>query len=175
MKVREVMTFNPVCCLPSDTAQSVAQIMRDNNVGSVPVVSDHESRKLVGMITDRDICCSIVAAGFDPKTVSIEEHVHANPVTCRDGENLDKCERAMQENQIRRIPVVDGNGVVIGIVSQADLALKDKPEKFRKLSPRSPSRKRSKDRQQPRKRGHCARCRRQSETLGCSLRRSDGG
>lgn len=132
MKVREAMTFNPICCLPSDTAQSVAQMLRDNDVGSVPVVSDHQSRKLVGMITDRDICCSIVAAGLDTKTVAIEDYVHTNPVTCRDGENLDKCERAMQEKQIRRIPVVDGNGTVIGIVSQADLALKDKPEKVSK-------------------------------------------
>ncbi len=132
MKVREVMTVNPVCCLASDTAQKVAQIMRDNNVGSVPVVADEQSRTLIGMITDRDICCSIVAVGLDPKTASIEEHVHANPVTCRDGENLDKCERAMQENQIRRIPVVDGDGTVIGIVAQADLALKDKPEKISK-------------------------------------------
>jgi CBS domain-containing protein len=132
MKVREAMTANPVCCLPSDTAQKVAQILRDNNVGSVPVVSDQQSRKLVGMITDRDICCSIVAAGFDTKSTTIEEYLHANPVTCRDGENLDKCERAMQENQIRRIPVIDGNGAVIGIVSQADLALKDNPDKISK-------------------------------------------
>ncbi len=132
MKVREVMTSDPICCLPSDTAQKVAQIMRDNNVGSVPVVADQDSKTLVGMITDRDICCSIVAAGLDAKTATIEEHVHANPITCRDGENLDKCERAMQENQIRRIPVVDGNGACVGIVSQADLALKDTPEKVSK-------------------------------------------
>jgi CBS domain-containing protein len=132
MKIREVMTFNPICCLSSDTAQKVAQILRDNNVGSVPVVADEQSRKLVGMITDRDICCSIVAAGFDTKTITIEDFVHTNPVTCRDGENLDKCERAMQQKQIRRIPVIDGDGAVIGIVSQADLALKDKPEKVSK-------------------------------------------
>jgi CBS domain-containing protein len=132
MKVREAMTFNPICCIPSDTAQNVAQMLRDNNVGSVPVVSDKQSRKLVGIITDRDICCSIVAAGFDTNTITIEEYMHSNTVTCRDGENLDKCERAMQEKQIRRIPVVDGNGIVIGIVSQADLALKDNPEKVSK-------------------------------------------
>ena len=132
MKVREVMTSDPICCLPSDTAQKVAQIMRDNTVGAVPVVADQDSKTLVGMITDRDICCLIVATGHDAKTVTIEEFVHANPVTCRDGENLDKCERAMQENQIRRIPVIDGNGACIGIVAQADLALKDKPEKVSK-------------------------------------------
>lgn len=132
MKVREVMTANPVCCLPTDNAQKVAQIMRDNNVGSVPVVADQESRKLVGMITDRDICCSIVAAGLDPKSVTIEKFMHTSPVSCRDGENLDKCERAMQENRVRRIPVVDGDGACIGIVAQADLALKDNPEKVSK-------------------------------------------
>lgn len=132
MKVREVMTSDPICCLPSDTAQKVAQIMRDHNIGSVPVVADQQSKTLMGMITDRDICCSIVAAGLDAKSVTIEEYVHTEPVTCRDGENLDKCERAMQENQIRRIPVVDGDGTVIGIVAQADLALKDKPEKVSK-------------------------------------------
>jgi CBS domain-containing protein len=132
MKVREVMTQNPTCCLASDTAQKVAQVMRDQNVGAVPVVADQQSRKLVGMITDRDICCLIVAAGVDGKTIPIERFMHRTPVTCRDGENLDKCEKAMQDYQLRRIPVVDGEGVCIGIVSQADLALKDKPEKVSK-------------------------------------------
>jgi len=132
MKVREVMTANPVCCLPSDTAQKVARVMCDQNVGSVPVVSDQQSHKLVGMITDRDLCCLVVAEGLDPKSVTIERFMHTSPVTCRDGENLDHCERAMQENQIRRIPVVDGNDAVIGIVAQADLALKEKPEKVSK-------------------------------------------
>jgi CBS domain-containing protein len=129
MKVREAMTTNPVCCLGTDKAQKVAQIMRDNNVGSIPVVSDHESRKLIGMITDRDLCVSVVAEGLDPKTVTIEKYVHTSPVTCRDGENLDKCEQAMQQHQVRRIPVVDAQNAVIGIIAQADLALKDKPEK----------------------------------------------
>ena len=55
MKVREVMTLGPICCLASDTAQRIAQIMRNHNVGSVPVVADHEFRKLVGMFTDRDL------------------------------------------------------------------------------------------------------------------------
>jgi len=132
MKIREVMTPNPVCCLPTDTAQRVAQVMRDQNVGSMPVVADMQSLKLIGMITDRDICCSLVAEGLDPKNTTIEKHISGELVTCRDGENLDKCERAMQGHQIRRIPVVDSDGRCIGIVSQADLALKDKPEKVSK-------------------------------------------
>ena len=126
------MTANPVCCLPEDKAHRVAQIMREQNVGSVPVVTDYESRKLVGMITDRDLCCTVVAEGLDPKNTQISRFVSTDIVTCRDGENLDNCERLMQEHQLRRIPVVDGDGNCIGIVAQADLAMKDKPEKVSK-------------------------------------------
>lgn len=129
MKIREIMSPNPVCCLPSDTAQQVAKIMCEHNIGSVPVVVDLQSRKLLGMITDRDLCCSVVAAGLNPRTTEIENFISAELVTCRDGENVDNCERAMQQHQVRRIPIVDGDDRVIGIVSQADLALKDKPEK----------------------------------------------
>jgi CBS domain-containing protein len=129
MKVREVMTPDPICCVPSDPAQKVAKIMCDQNVGSVPVVDDPQSRKLIGMITDRDLCCSVIAKGLEPKSTPIEKFITSNPVTCRDGENVEKCERAMQEHQIRRIPIVDSEGRCIGIVSQADLALKDKPVK----------------------------------------------
>lgn len=132
MKVREVMTHNPICCVPSDTAQKAAQVLRDQNIGVLPVVMDQQSRKLVGIITDRDICCSVVAAGLDPKSTTIDRHISVNPVSCRDGENLDNCERAMQQHQIRRIPVVDGENRCIGIVSQADLALREKPDKFSK-------------------------------------------
>jgi CBS domain-containing protein len=112
----------------TDSAQKVAGILCKQDVGSIPIVTDHESRKLIGIITDRDLCCSVVADGLDPHTTTIEKFVSLNPVVCREGENLDNCERLMQERQVRRIPIVDGDGRVIGIVSQADLALKDKPE-----------------------------------------------
>jgi len=132
MQVKEVMTPDPACCVPGDTAQNVAIIMCEHNVGSVPVVVDQQSRKLTGIITDRDLCCSIIAQGLDPKTTPIQQYMRQNPVACHDGENLDGCERAMQKHQIRRIPVVDADGRCIGIVSQADIALKEKPEKVSK-------------------------------------------
>jgi len=94
------MSRDPACCVLSDTAQTVAKILCDRNVGSMPVVADQQSRKLVGMITDRDLCC--------------------------DGQNIETCERLMQEHQVRRIPIVDAEDRVIGIVSQADLTLQDK-------------------------------------------------
>jgi len=128
MKVSEAMTPNPVCCVPSDSAQNVALALRDGDVGSMPVVDDRQSRKLVGMITDRDLCCSVLAQGLDAKSTTIQKFVSTNPVVSRDSDNLDSCERLMQEHQIRRIPVVDGEGRVIGIVSQADIALKATPE-----------------------------------------------
>jgi CBS domain-containing protein len=132
MKIREAMSPNPTCCLPSDSAQKVARMLCDHNVGALPVVDNQQTRRLLGMITDRDLCCSVVAQRLDPKTTSIEKFISLNPVTCRDGDNLEKCERAMQDHQIRRIPIVDGEGRCIGIVSQADLALKDRGEKVSK-------------------------------------------
>jgi CBS domain-containing protein len=132
MKIREAMSPNPICCLPTDSAQRVARTMCDHNVGSIPVVLDQDSRKLVGVITDRDLCCSVIANGLDPKSVTIEKFMTLNPVTCREGENLENCERLMQEHQIRRMPIVDADDHVIGILAQADLALKDNPERVSK-------------------------------------------
>jgi CBS domain-containing protein len=132
MKIREVMTPNPVCCVPSDSAQDVARIMRDRTVGAIPVVADQQTRQLVGMITDRDLCCSVIAEGLDAKMTAIEKFVALPPLASRDGENVETCERLMQEHQVRRIPIVDAERRVIGIVAQADLALKDKPERVSK-------------------------------------------
>jgi len=132
MKIRELMTPDPVCCTPEDSAQKVAKILRGQDIGSVPVVMDQSSRKLVGMITDRDLCCSIVAEGLDPANTKIDRLFSLNPVTCREGENINNCEQLMQEHQIRRIPIVDGEERCIGIVTQADLALKENAEKVSK-------------------------------------------
>lgn len=125
MNIREVMTSNPVCCLPEDTAQTVARMMCEADCGSIPVVTDRQSQKLTGIITDRDLCCSIIADGLDPVSTPIRKFMHENPVCCRPEEQIESAERAMQEHQVRRIPVVDDQGCCIGIVSQADIALKD--------------------------------------------------
>jgi CBS domain-containing protein len=96
---------------------------------------DFESYLVVsflGASPDRDLCCSIVAQGLDAKTTLIQKYVTLNPVTSRDGENVENCERLMQQHQVRRIPVVDAENRVIGIVAQADLALKDRPERVHK-------------------------------------------
>src|SRR6266700_2378832 len=79
MVVRDIMTPNPACCLPGGTAQAVARKMCENNVGSIPVIIDQESRKLTGIITDRDLWCSIVAKGLDPASTPIREHNASRP------------------------------------------------------------------------------------------------
>jgi len=132
VKIREIMSRDPACCVLSDSAQTVAKILCDRNIGSMPVVADQQSRKLVGMITDRDLCCSVIAQGLDPKTTQIEKLISFPPMSCRDGENVETCERLMQEHQVRRVPIVDAEDRVIGIVSQADLALHDKAERVSK-------------------------------------------
>jgi len=84
------------------------------------------------MLPDRDLCCSVIAQGLDPKTTKIEKFISLAPFNCRDGENIETCERLMQEQQVRRVPIVDAEDRVIGIVSQADLALHDKSERVSK-------------------------------------------
>jgi len=85
MKVKEIMSVNPAGCTPNDSAQKVAKMMCDLNVGSIPVVVDPQSRSLVGMITDRDLCCRVLAQGLDAKSTRIQEFVTYNPAICREG------------------------------------------------------------------------------------------
>jgi CBS domain-containing protein len=132
MRVKELMTRQPICCHPSDTAQTVAKILRDEDIGSMPVISDGDSERLEGIITDRDLCCAIVAQGLDPKTTPIEGYITRDLVTCRPEQSLDSCEKLMQTHRIRRILVVDQELRCIGILSQADLALSDESNRVHK-------------------------------------------
>jgi len=130
MKVQDVMSQHPICCRPTDTAQMVAQILRDQHIGSMPVVSDGDAKRVEGMITDRDLCCGIVAAGQDPRSTTIAAYISRNLVTCRPEQSLDSCERLMQVHQVRRILIVDGDMCCVGIISQADLARSEESGKL---------------------------------------------
>src|SRR5260370_25148853 len=107
MKVQEVMTQHPLCCRATDTAQVVAQILRDEDIGSIPVIEDGASKRLIGIITDRDLCCSIVVEGFDSKTTSIEAYVTRDPLTCIAHPSLYSCQKLMRMRLSPRILVVD--------------------------------------------------------------------
>src|SRR5262245_26619798 len=105
MRVKHVMTKDPKCCVPSDSAQRAASIMRDENAGIVPVVESAQSAKIVGVVTDRDLCMNVVAEGRDPGSVTVEQCMTSKVVTCTTNDSVDRVTELMKENQIRRIPV----------------------------------------------------------------------
>jgi CBS domain-containing protein len=120
-KSREIMTANPVACHPDDPIVHVADTMRREDIGSLPVVDAGEQR-LVGMVTDRDIVVKIVASGNDIRSATVKEAMTPNPVSVHEDDELDEAVQVMSRRQVRRLPVVDVNGKLTGIVSQADIA-----------------------------------------------------
>lgn len=118
----EIMTKHPVCCLPEDTAQQAAQLMQGEDVGPLPVVENYDTKRLVGILTDRDLVLKVVATGRNPSDTRIDELMTRNPVTCRPGDELQSTLDIMMYRQVRRVPVVDEQGVLAGIISQADIA-----------------------------------------------------
>lgn len=133
MNIESIMTKQPICCSPSDMVQKVAQMMRQHDVGAIPVVSDLVSKNLVGIITDRDLCISAMADGKDPRTTPIAGYFTKAVITCSPEDTLVACEQKMKEHRIRRIPVVDKQNSCVGIVVQADIARVDKPGSFQAL------------------------------------------
>src|SRR5205814_1220818 len=122
-RCREVMTGAPVCCLSTDTAARVAKFMKTENIGSVPICEDRQNKKLVGIVTDRDLALYIVAEGRDANGTKVQDVMTRQPVTCRAEDDLQKALDAMEKHQVRRVPVVDDDGQLIGIISQADVAI----------------------------------------------------
>ena len=120
MQVREIMTQDPACCSTTSRLPEVAQMMVDHDCGEIPVVDDR--RRLVGVITDRDITCRVVATGRNPAEVTAAEAMSTPVVTVTADSALEECLRTMEEHQIRRVPVVDGQGGCCGMVAQADIA-----------------------------------------------------
>lgn len=123
MKVQEIMTRRVICCTPETSIQEVARLMRDHNMGAVPVVESEDNPRPVGMVTDRDIAMRAIADGRDPARARARDCMSANVWTVRENENLEACTRVMEEHQVRRVPVVDDRGACCGIIAQADLAI----------------------------------------------------
>jgi CBS domain-containing protein len=124
MKCNEIMTKDPTCCLPGDTVDQAAQLMKDEDVGSVPVVADQTTKRVLGIVTDRDLAVKVVAEARQIAAVKVEEVMTRNPVTCHEDDDLQKAIDSMEKHQVRRIPVVDDNNRIIGIIAQADIAIR---------------------------------------------------
>ena len=129
-KCSDVMTRNPVSARPDDTVASVARLMKENDIGPVPIVDDNKSKRLVGIVTDRDLAIKVVAAGRDPQSTPVKDVMTTNVITCRDDDDIETALDAMSTQQLRRIPVVDKGNMLLGIIAQADIATRmDSPEK----------------------------------------------
>jgi CBS domain-containing protein len=128
MRVKNMMTKDPKFCVPADTAQHAAGLMRDEHAGIVPVVESAQSLRIVGVVTDRDLCMNVVAEGRDPRAVPVEECMTAKVVTCTSNDSVERVTELMRENQIRRVPVVNEQHELLGIVALADVVERATPK-----------------------------------------------
>lgn len=129
-KCHEVMTKDPVCCLPNDSVAKAAELMKNENIGSILVIENEQSQTLVGIVTDRDLALKVVAGALDANSTTVETVMTQKVVTCHPDDDLQTALNAMSEHQLRRIPVVDNDNKILGIIAQADVATRvDEPEK----------------------------------------------
>ena len=122
MQVKDVMTPDPACCSSNTNLQEVAQLMVDHDCGEIPVIDGE--KKPTGVITDRDIVCRAVAKGTNPLDLTAADCMSTPAVTVRPEMTIEECGNILEENKIRRVPVVDADGRCCGIVALADIALR---------------------------------------------------
>src|SRR5512135_2067887 len=124
MNIQDIMTRDPSCVSADATVREAAQVMKRENVGIVPVVAGQNDRRLLGVVTDRDIAIRCVAEGKDG-SCRVRDVMSADDLaTCGVDGAVDDVMRAMRSEKVRRIPIVDERGSLVGIVSQADVLLK---------------------------------------------------
>ena len=116
------MTKNPTCCTPDTGLQEVAKMMVNCDCGCIPVVDAKDSKMPVGMITDRDITCRVVAQGKNPLDLTARDAMTSTVLSVTADTSLDECLTMMEEGKVRRIAVVDEKGAVCGMLAQADIA-----------------------------------------------------
>ena len=123
MKVSELMTPNPEFCTLDDTIVDCARIMAQKDVGIVPICESRDTRRVIGLVTDRDIVVRCIAEGRDVNTCRLDDIMtQANLVTAREDEDVEAIESKMKDRQVRRVLVVDEYNALAGVVATADLA-----------------------------------------------------
>lgn len=120
MKVKDFMIKNVCCATPDTKISDVAKMMSENHIGSIPVCDSQNS--ICGILTDRDIILRGVACGKDVNSTPISDIMSCNVCSCDENDSIEKAEKTMSQNQIRRLPVCDENKHVIGIITLGDLA-----------------------------------------------------
>jgi CBS domain-containing protein len=119
---RDLMTADPVCCLPSNKVKKAAKKMKRHNVGSIPVIDNKENRTLLGIVTDRDLAMKVIGKGRKAKATKVKDVMSRTVVTCSPDDTVQQAFDAMSAHQVRRIVIVDEGNRVLGIISQADVA-----------------------------------------------------
>ncbi len=122
MRVRQIMTRDPVCCTPDTPIEDIAGMMSARDCGAIPVVGDLVTRQPIGIVTDRDIVMRTIATGRDPMVLTARECMTTPAVTIVEGAALHDCVDLLELSQIRRVIVVDATGACCGVVAQADIA-----------------------------------------------------
>jgi CBS domain-containing protein len=120
MFVKDIMSTDPMRCTPGTTLREVAEMMAGGDCGEIPVCD--EDGKPIGVVTDRDIVCRVLAKGHNPLVLSASQCMTEPVVTASLDLSLEDCARLMEQYRVRRLPVVDAGGICCGIVTQADLA-----------------------------------------------------
>ena len=128
MKAREIMTKNPRTVTPETGLQEAARLMQSEDVGIIPVV-DGNGSNLVGVVTDRDIALRVVAEGRDATSTTVRDVMSTSVRTCREDDSVDDVMELMGSEQVRRVPIVDERGALVGIVAQADVVRDAKSDK----------------------------------------------
>jgi CBS domain-containing protein len=123
MKVQDIMTGEPRCLTPNSSVREAAQLMKEINAGVIPVV-EAGSKRLVGVVTDRDIALRVVAEGKGADCCISDVMSGGNLATATPSDDVDRVMETMSREQVRRIPIVDERGSLVGIVAQADIVRK---------------------------------------------------
>jgi CBS domain-containing protein len=116
------MRSDPAACVPDDSLNEAARIMWDKDCGFVPVVASAVDRRIVAVITDRDVCMCAYMRGLDLRSLRVADAMSSTVHTCRIDDTIQAAEGLMQIAQVRRLPVIDHEGSLVGILSIADLA-----------------------------------------------------
>ena len=120
--VRDIMTRDPQCVTANEMVGKVAKLMRDEDCGAIPVVAGESDKKIVGMITDRDIVVRVIAEGKNPSDVPVQVVMTKEIYSVKEDDSVESVFKVMSDRQVRRVPVVDKNNQLVGIVAQADIA-----------------------------------------------------
>jgi CBS domain-containing protein len=123
MRVEKIMSRSVATCAPHDSLEHAASLMWNSDCGCLPVIATNGTGHIVGVITDRDICMAALFQGRSLRDLRVEESMAKKVLTCRASDEIQDAQRQMENEQIRRLPVLGNEGELIGILSMADIAL----------------------------------------------------